>query len=113
MTGTILEAVTIAKEALDDKKAEDVKALDLRGLSNIADFFIIASGNNVNQLRAMADQVEEKLYRLAGLRLHHSEGYQSGTWILLDFGNIIVHLFNKKERDFYSLDRVWSDAKRV
>ena len=113
MTGTILEAVAVAKDALDDKKAEDIRALDLRGLSNIADFFVIGSGNSVPQLRAMADQVEERLYQEAGLRLHHSEGYQNGTWILLDFGSIIVHLFNKQERDFYSLERVWGDAKEV
>lgn len=106
------EAARIAQEALDDKKAEDIKVLDLQGLSNITDYFVIASGNNVNQLRAMADNVEEKLFK-AGYKLHHSEGYQGGAWVLLDFGNIIVHLFNKEEREFYSLDRVWGDAKEI
>lgn len=106
------EAAKIAQEALDDKKAEDIKVLDLQGLSNITDYFVIASGNNVNQLRAMADNVEEKLFK-AGYKLHHSEGYQGGAWVLLDFGNIIVHLFNKEEREFYSLDRVWGDAKEI
>lgn len=113
MTKTILEAVNIAREALEDKKGEDIKVLDLQGLSNIADYFIIASGNNVNQLRAMADAVEEKLYKEAGMKLHHSEGYQGGTWVLLDFGNVIVHLFNKTERNFYSLERVWGDATEI
>ena len=65
-----------------------------------------------DRLRAMADSVEEKLFK-EGYKLHHSEGYSGGAWILLDFGNIIVHLFNKEERNFYSLDRVWSDAKEV
>ncbi|MEA5085339.1 MAG: ribosome silencing factor [Lachnospiraceae bacterium] len=106
------EAARIAQEALDDKKAEDIKVLDLQGLSNITDYFVIASGNNVNQLRAMSDNVEEKLFK-AGYKLHHSEGYQGGAWVLLDFGNIIVHLFNKEEREFYSLDRVWGDAKEI
>jgi ribosome-associated protein len=107
-----MELAKIAKEAIEDKKGMDIKVLDLRGLSNITDFFVIASGSNSNQLRAMADMVEEKLFK-AGLRLHHSEGYSGGVWILLDFGNIIVHLFNKEERDFYSLDRVWGDAKEI
>lgn len=106
------EAAKIAQDALEDKKAEDIKVLDLQGLSNITDYFVIASGNNVNQLRAMADNVEEKLFK-AGYKLHHSEGYQGGAWVLLDFGNIIVHLFNKEEREFYSLDRVWGDAKEI
>ena len=102
----------IAKDALDEKLGKDIKVLDLRGLSNIADFFVIASGSNPNQLRAMADLVEEKLFK-AGLKLHHSEGYTGGMWILLDFGNIIVHIFNSEQRDFYSLDRVWADAKEI
>ena len=106
------EAATLAKEALEDKKAEDTKILDLHNLSDITDYFVIASGNNVNQIRTMADAVEEKLFK-AGFKLHHSEGYQAGIWILLDFGNVIVHLFNKEQREFYSLDRVWGDAKEI
>ncbi len=108
----ILEAVELVRQALDDKMGEDIKVLDLRGLSNITDFFVIASGNNVNHLRAMADETEQKLFK-AGIKLHHSEGYNAATWILLDFGNILVHLFNKEERSFYSLDHVWSDAKKI
>ncbi len=107
-----IELAKIAKEAIEDKLGSDIKVLDLRGLSNIADFFVIASGNNPNQLRAMADMVEEKLFK-AGMKLHHSEGYSGGIWILLDFGDILVHLFNKEQRDFYSLDRVWADANEI
>ncbi len=107
-----IEVVKIAQEALEDKMAEDVKALDLRGISNITDYFIIASGNNVNHLRAMADEVEQKLFK-AGVKLHHSEGYTVATWILLDFGNVLVHLFNKEQREFYGLDHLWSDAKTL
>ena len=107
-----LDAAKIARDALEDKKGEDIKVLDIKGLSNVADCFVIASGNNPNQLRAMADEVEEKLFK-EGYKLHHSEGYTGGTWILLDFGNILVHLFNKSEREFYSLDRVWGDSKEI
>lgn len=105
-----LEAAKIAQAALEDKLGQDIRVLDLQGLSNIADCFVIASGNNVNHLRAMADEVEQKLFQ-EGVKLHHSEGYSVATWILLDFGNLLVHLFNKEQRDFYGLDHVWSDAK--
>ncbi|WP_352400190.1 ribosome silencing factor [Anaerotignum sp.] len=107
-----LEAAKIAQEALEDKLGQDIKVLDLQGLSNITDCFVIASGSNVNHLRAMADEVEQKLFQ-EGVKLHHSEGYSVATWILLDFGNLLVHLFNKEQRDFYGLDHVWSDAKNV
>lgn len=103
----IIEA---AKFALEDKKAEDIQILNLTGVSDIADCFIIASGNNVNQVRAMSDAVEEKLDIEHDFRVSHREGYTSATWILLDYGNILVHIFNKEERAFYNLDRVWKDA---
>ncbi len=107
-----LDAAQIARKALEDKMAEDISVLDLRGLSNIADCFVIASGKNVNHLRAMADEVEQKLFK-EKVKLHHSEGYNVATWILLDFGNLLVHLFNKETRDFYSLEHVWQDAKKM
>ena len=107
-----LEAAKIAKDALEDKKAEDIKVLDLKGISNIADCFVIASGANVNQLRAMASNVEEQLFK-AGVKLHHSEGYNGATWILLDYGELLIHLFNREQREFYSLERVWADAKEI
>lgn len=107
-----IEAAKIAQAALDDKMGQNIQVLDLRGLSNVAEFFVIASGNNVNHLRAMADEVEQKLFQ-AGVKMHHSEGYSGGTWILLDFGSILIHLFNKEERDFYGLEHIWSDAKTI
>lgn len=107
-----LEAAKVAQAAIDDKLGEDIKVLNLKGLSNIADCFVIASGKNVNQLRAMADEVEQRLFK-EGIKLHHSEGYSGGTWILLDFGTLLVHLFNREERAFYGLDHVWSDAPSV
>ena len=104
-----LEAAKVAQSAIEDKLGEDIKVLDLQGLSNIADCFVIASGKNANQLHAMANEVEQKLFK-EGIKLHHSEGYSSGTWILLDFGNLLVHLFNREDREFYGLDHVWGDA---
>ena len=107
-----LDIVKTAVAALEDKKAEDITVIDITGVSSIADYFIIASASNPNQLRAMTDEVDEQLYKV-GFRLNHSEGVQSKSWILLDFGNIVVHLFNKEDRDFYNLERLWGDAKIV
>ncbi|MBQ8941533.1 MAG: ribosome silencing factor [Firmicutes bacterium] len=112
MEKNIFEAVKAAYKGLDDKLAIDIKVLDISELSPIADYFVIASGSNSNQIKAMADSVEEALYK-AGFRLNHSEGMQTGSWILLDFGDIIVHLFNEEDRGFYSLERIWGDAKEV
>ena len=106
----IFEAVKVAYKALEDKFAIDIKVLDIKKISSVADYFIIASASN--PLRAMTDEVDEQLYKV-GFRLNHSEGVQSKSWILLDFGNIVVHLFNKEDRDFYNLERVWSDAVEV
>lgn len=110
MDNSYFEGVKAARQALEEKKAEQIKLLDLEGVSDIADYFIIASGKNTNQLRAMADEVESKLFSF-GYKLHHSEGYASANWILLDFGFLIVHLFNQEEREFYRLDKMWGDAK--
>lgn len=102
----------VAKDAIEDKKGDKVRMLDLKGISSLADGFVIASGNNINQLRAMADNVEEELGK-RNIYLNHREGYQGGEWILLDFDRVVVHLFNKDKRDFYDLDRIWSDAKEI
>ena len=105
---SIFEAVKVAYKALEDKFAMDIKVLDIKKISSVADY----SASNPNQLRAMTDEVDEQLYKV-GFRLNHSEGVQSKSWILLDFGNIVVHLFNKEDRDFYNLERLWGDAKIV
>ena len=107
-----LEIAKISQLALEDKMGQDIRVLDLQGLSNIADYFVIANGNNTNHLRALADEVEQKLSE-AGEKPHHSEGYSGGTWILLDYGNVLIHLFNKEQREFYDLDKVWSHAKTI
>lgn len=108
----LFNAVKAAYKALDDKLAVDIKVLEIGKLSPMADYFIIASGNNANQLKAMADTVEEALYK-AGYKLSHSEGMQTKSWLLLDFGEVIVHLFTKEQREFYNLERIWADAKEI
>lgn len=95
--------------ALEDKKAEDIRVIDISQVSVIADYFIIANGKNTSQIQAMADEVEERLYK-AGYPLKQKEGYRNANWVLLDFGDIIVHIFDKENRLFYDLERIWRDG---
>lgn len=99
-------------EALEDKKAEDITVLDIGEVSSIADYFIIANGNNANQLTAMEDAVDEVMYT-NGVHQKQVEGTGNSTWILMDYQDIIVHLFSKEDRQFYDLDRIWRDGKVV
>ena len=96
------QAAKIAVEALKDKKAIDVKVLDITGVTVIADYFIIASGSNTNQVQAMADNVEEALGN-AGFEPKQSEGYRAANWILMDYNDIIIHIFSEQDRMFYDL----------
>ncbi len=104
------EMVTLAIQALADKKGEDIRIIDIREVSVLADYFIIASGANAKQVQAMTDNVEEVLGR-AGHSPKQIEGYQSGNWILMDYRDIIVHVFCKEDRLFYDLERIWRDGK--
>ena len=105
-----LEMVKIAKAALADKKAEDIKVIDIQGVSVLADYFIIANGSNPNQVQAMADNVEEILGK-EGCECKQIEGYQNANWILMDYKDVIVHIFCKEDRLFYDLERIWRDGK--
>ena len=105
-----LEMVKLAKTALADKKAGDIKVIDISGVSVLADYFIIADGSNVNQVQAMVDNVDEVLGR-AGYECKQMEGYGTGGWILMDYGDIIVHAFCREDRLFYDLERIWRDGK--
>lgn len=102
----------LAVNALEDKKAEDISILDISEISVLADYFIIADGNNRNQVQAMADSVEEALGR-ASYEPKQIEGYQTANWILMDYKDIIVHVFSKEDRGFYDLERIWRDGKPV
>ena len=95
------EMVKLAVEALEEKKGEDVKIIDIEGVSVIADYFVLASASNANQTQALVDNVEEK------------EGSMSSTWVLMDYGDVIVHVFSKEDRLFYDLERIWRDGKIV
>ena len=106
------ELARIAISALEDKKAEDVRVIDIGDVSVLADYFIIANGNNRTQVQAMADEVEQRLGR-AGVEPKQIEGYQTGNWVLLDFGDIIVHVFDAQNRLLYDLERIWRDGKQI
>ena len=106
------EIARMACEALEDKKALEVKIINIEKVSTLADYFIIASGSNRNQVQTMADNVEEVLGR-SGYEPRQLEGYGTATWILMDYNDIIVHIFSEEDRLFYDLERIWRDGKNV
>ncbi len=104
--------VKIAVQAAEDKKAEDVTVLDIREVSIIADFFVICSGRSKTQAQAIAENIQAKMED-AGWFVLRREGYREGSWVLLDYGDLIVHVFQDVERQFYKLERLWGDARVV
>lgn len=102
----------VAALSADEKKGKDVRILDIRSISTVADYFVICTGTSATHVRAIVDEVEEKLSEL-GLTLHHMEGYQNGRWILLDFSDVVVHVMQAEERSFYNLERLWGDAPEI
>ena len=100
----------IACKAIDDKKGQDIKVIDIHNVSVIADYFVIASGTNSNQVQAIVDNVEEQLGR-AGFEAKQIEGNRNSSWILMDYGDVIVHVFDEENRLFYDLERIWKDGK--
>lgn len=103
--------IKVAANALNEKKARDIKVVKIGNLTVIAEYFIFATATSSTHVRALADEVEEKLTE-AGLEPHHIEGRTSG-WILLDYGDVVVHVFNRENREFYSLDHMWSDGEEL
>ena len=107
------ERVRLALHAAAEKKAHDLVVLDLREVASFTDYFVIASGTNVRQVQAVADEVQEQLRKRLGVKPARVEGYNTAEWVLLDYGDFILHVFEEKSRRFYDLERLWRDAARV
>ncbi len=102
----------IIKKALEDKKATNIEILDVSEQTSLGDYFIVASCQSTVQVRACVDEVEEKMEE-AGFVVNHKEGYRGGSWILMDYGDVIVHVMQQETREFYSIERLWDDAGTV
>lgn len=98
--------------AAANKKAIDIKILNIKELSPIADYFVVCSGNSTIQVKAIADEIEDKM-KDEGYSLLHKEGYSTGRWILLDFGTVVAHVFLNEDREFYEIERLWADAETI
>ena len=109
---TSLELAKKAARLLDDKKAERVNVIEIQEISSLGDYFVIATGTSTTHVRALADELEEKL-KAEGAAPARVEGYRSNSWILLDWGNVVIHIFTQEGRDFYDLDHLWADGKNV
>ena len=107
------EQIRVITDVLEDKKASDITVLDIKGLSIMADYFVIGSGSNKNQIGAIIDAIEEKMLKVCGIFPKHIEGTKDSGWILLDYQDIIVHIFDIESRSFYDLERIWGDAKTL
>lgn len=105
------ELALIAAKALDDKKGKEVSAIEIADLSSLADYFVFATGTSNTQINALCDAVEKDLKEKANENPLRREGYRDGTWVLLDYGCICVHVFSQEAREFYSLERLWKDGK--
>lgn len=109
---TSKEMIAVAVQALDSKKGKDIRVLHTEEQTSLADYFVICNGTSSTQVRALADAVEEALSK-QGEEPHHVEGHRGGEWTLLDFSAVVVHVFTEEAREFYSLERLWSDAAPV
>ena len=107
------EMALLAAKALDGKKGMEIKVMEVTELTSLADYFVICTGGSTTQINALCDAVEEKLELEAGEKPIHREGHRGGIWVLLDYGCIVVHVFNNEAREFYSLERLWNDGQNV
>lgn len=105
------ELAIIAVKALDEKKGKEIAAIEIADLTALADYFVIASGTSNTQINALCDAVEKAMKEQTEEPLLRREGYRDGTWVLLDYGCLCVHVFSPEARDFYSLERLWQDGK--
>ena len=107
------ELALLAAKALSDKKGKEIRVLEIAELATLADYFVLATGSSNTQINALVDNVEKVLTEEAGEEPLHREGYRGGTWVLLDYGCIAIHVFNQEAREFYGLERLWQDGKPV
>ena len=107
------EMAIIAAKALDDKRGKEIAAIEVTDLTALADYFVISSGSSNTQINALCDSVEKAMKEQAGEDPLRREGYRDGTWVLLDYGSVVVHVFSPEAREFYSLERLWHDGKPV
>ncbi|SDG93113.1 ribosome-associated protein [Selenomonas sp. WCT3] len=107
---TIKEMTKVICEAASDKKARDIVVMDMQGLTSSTDYFVICSANTATQVRAIADNVEEEMDK-AGISFDHKEGYREGEWVLMDYGDVVVHVFMQEAREYYALEHLWGDAE--
>ncbi|MFO8030389.1 MAG: ribosome silencing factor [Cyclonatronaceae bacterium] len=105
--------VTLINEALLEKKAEKVRVLDVRNLTTLTDFFIVCQGNSDTQIKALANNVTEKIKEQTGEHVWRKEGLESRRWVVLDYVDVVVHIFNEETRSFYGLENMWNDAKVI
>ncbi|MFS0780840.1 ribosome silencing factor [Bacillus sp. 1P06AnD] len=106
------ELLVATAQAADDKRAEDIMVLDMRGISLVADYFLICHGNSDKQVQAIAREMKEKAYE-KGFEVKHMEGFDEAKWILVDLGDVVAHVFHRDERSYYNLERLWGDAPVV
>jgi ribosome-associated protein len=105
------ELLSMAVKAADDKRAEDIVALNMQGVSPVADYFVICHGNSDKQVQAIAREMKEKAHEL-GYEVKRMEGFDEARWILVDMGDVVAHVFHKDDRDYYNLERLWGDVPR-
>lgn len=106
------EMTDIVAKAMDEKKGKDIKALETGELTTLAEYFVLCTGTSNTQIKALSDAVEKAMTE-AGEEPHHIEGHRSGTWVLMDYSCVVVHIFTEEAREFYDLERLWKDAKEV
>ncbi|MCL2086581.1 MAG: ribosome silencing factor [Oscillospiraceae bacterium] len=107
-----LEIIKTAVKALDDKKAKDIKVIKVENLTSLSNYFVLSSGSNSAQVKALADEVEVKLAK-EGLKPNRTEGYHGANWVVLDYSDVIVHVFHDETREFYDLERLWADGENI
>ena len=107
-----MELLKTIYDVLDERKAKDIQVIDIRGLSVMTDYFLVASASNINHVYALSEHIEDEL-RKRGCHYSHLEGYNSGNWILMDYGDFVIHIFDEESRSFYDIERLWRDGKQL